>query len=226
MPLCDRQSPARFTSSGNTIRRALLSGLLGLAFPVVARAQAPTVREIRSLPGSSLTIRGSTTIGASWHCASTDIVALVLVADRADERSMARADVRGVTIRVPVAGLRCRNGAMERAMNHALKADSDSGARVISGRFEVRDEPAPQGASDLDLVGTLRVAGSERSVSLHSLVTALADSSMSVHSEVPLSLADFGIEPPRVLFGAVRARDAITIEVDLRYAAPAARLPR
>lgn len=184
-----------------------------------AAAQMTATHDLQSLPGSTLSIRGSTTIGASWQCASTDIVAVVSIADRPADHAASLPDVRTVTIRVPVAGLHCQNGAMEGAMTHALKADSDSAAQVISGRFEARDDTLPRGAGAMELTGTLRVAGADRAVSLHSVVVAAADGSISVHSELPLTLSSFGIAPPRLLFGMVRARDAVTIEVDLRFAA-------
>ncbi len=222
---CDRElyGHAFPPSFGDAITHRHLLVLLGLLFSSQARAQATPIHEVHSLPGSSLTIRGSTSIGASWHCTSTDVTAVVDVAERSGHNA-AVPDVRGVSILVPVAGLHCQNGAMDRAMTHALKVDRDTSARVISGRFTVGETVAAR-ADQVNLVGALRVAGAERTVSLNSLVTRLADGSMSVHSELPLSLAAFGIAPPKLLFGTVRARDAITIDVDLRYAGPVATPP-
>jgi hypothetical protein len=107
---------------------------------------------------------------------------------------------------------------MERAMWQALKADRDTAARVIVGHFELRDGLPSSQSREVSLGGTLRVAGTERAIALRSVVTPLGDGSMSVRSEASLSLSTFGISPPRLLYGVVRARDAVTIEVDLRYA--------
>jgi hypothetical protein len=126
-------------------------------------------------------------------------------------------DVRGVTIEVPVSALRCQSGPMERSMRRALKADRDTAALNISGRFEIPDDVAPPRVGERLLVGALRVAGAERIVSLSARIVYETDGSMRVRSVVPLTLTEFGITPPRVLFGAVRARDAISVEVDLRY---------
>lgn len=104
-------------------------------------------------------------------------------------------------------------------MWQALKADRDTAARVIVGHFELRDALPNSRTREVNLSGTLRVAGTERDVELRSIVTPLTDGSMSVHSEASLSLSAFGISPPRVLLGFVRARDAVTIEVALRYTA-------
>jgi hypothetical protein len=104
-------------------------------------------------------------------------------------------------------------------MWQALKADRDTAARVIVGHFELGDGLPTSQSRELNLAGTLRVAGTERVIALRSIITPLGDGSMSVHSEASLSLSAFAISPPRLLYGVVRARDAVIIEVDLRYTA-------
>ncbi len=102
-------------------------------------------------------------------------------------------------------------------MRRALKADRDTAAVTISGRFEIADDMPPAGARERDLVGPLKVAGIERNVFLRAHIESGADGSLRVVSALPLTLTSFGITPPRVLFGAVRARDAVTVEVELHY---------
>lgn len=172
---------------------------------------------LHALPGSSLTIRGSTTIGAAWHCSARDIEARVAVAPASDSTRPDIPEIRGVVIHVPVSALRCQNGPMERAMRGALKVERDTAARNITGVFEIVEEFRPRDPAQPLLAGGLRVAGAERNVSLQPTIDVQADGSLHVRSVVPLQLTQFGITPPRVLFGAVRARDAVTVEVDLRY---------
>ena len=192
-------------------------GVALLVLPFGAGAQmSPMV--LPALAGSTLTIRGSTTVGARWHCMAAGVESRVAVAEREGQEMP---DVRGVTVHLPVSALRCQSGPMERAMRHALKADRDTAATTISGRFEIVDEFAPPRANQRDLVGALRVAGRERNVYLRAHVSFDGDGTMRVRSVVPLSLTAFEITPPRVLFGAVRARDAITVEVELLYRRPA-----
>jgi len=140
-----------------------------------------------------------------------------MVLDGAADGAAALPDVRSVIIGVPVSGLHCQSAAMDRAMRRVLRADRDTMGRVIVGRFELRDLVPNSHTGEVNLAGTLRVAAVERNIFLRSTVTRLLDGSIAVHSKVPLSLTSFGITPPRVLFGFVRARDAVTIEVDLRY---------
>ena len=201
---------------------ARFAGLfLALMVAAPAAAQAPPVvtEVLVALPGSALTIRGSTTVGARWHCRSDGMQSRVAVAPGRGT-SPADLEVRGVTVYVPVSALRCQSGPMERAMRRALRADRDTAAQSILGRFEVPDTIPPPRANEAQLVGGLRVAAVERGVFLRATVEPGANGTLRVRSEIPLTLSQFRIEAPRVLFGAVRARDAISVEVDLVFPAP------
>jgi hypothetical protein len=202
----------------NGFRAATRLLVAGCVISSAAGAQAPgtSMTVVSAAPGSSLTIRGSTTVGARWHCSANDVESHLAVAGN-ETSTQDLPDVRGVTVRVPVSALRCQSGPMERSMRRALKADRDSAALHISGRFEIADELPPAKPDERDLVGALRVAGTERNVFLRARIHQDADGSMRVVSAVPLTLTSFGITPPRVLFGAVRARDAVMVEVELRY---------
>lgn len=179
----------------------------------------PQARVLDALAGSSLTIRGSTTVGARWHCRSNSMQSRVAIAGDARPTTPVP-EVRGVTVYVPVSSLRCQSGPMERAMRHALRADRDTAAQHITGRFEVPDTIPVRHPNEAHLVGALRVAGVERGVFLHASVAPEADGTLRVRSRIPLALSQFRIDAPRVLFGAVRARDAISVEVDLRFPPP------
>ena len=196
---------------------------LALAFAVIPSAarnphllhaqEAPHVLE--ALPGSTLSIRGSTSVGAPWHCTASRVSARVAVVAAVD--SQALPDVRGIALHVPVSALRCQSGMMERQMRKTIRADVDTAAHYISGRFDIQDGAAPPSANQRFLYGAIKVAGTERNIFLNVTIDRLADGALHARSRVPLALTDFGMVPPRVLFGIVRARDAVVVEVDLRY---------
>ena len=171
----------------------------------------------RVASAGAFTIRGGTTVGKSWSCRAPNLLSRVAVAPPDHSRTRPEIpQIRGVMIHVPVSALKCQNGMMERAMRHALRADRDTAAQHISGIFEIYDEVMPVDPREAHLAGALRVAGSHRNVFLRASIEPRADA-LHVRSVVPLTLSSFGIEPPRVLFGAVRARDAVTVEVELKY---------
>lgn len=167
---------------------------------------------IRAAPGSTLTIRGSTTIGARWSCTARDVWASALAQRSTDLGADA---VRSVTVIVPVRSLKCQSGPMDRAMLKAMRADAE-GNNAIVGSFTAR--PTSDGHPDhAHLDGSLTVAGVEQSVSMEFAVQQADTSTLRVQSSLPLTLSQFRIVAPRVLFGAVRARDAIAVEVNLLF---------
>lgn len=193
--------------------------------PLAAQnSQPPSLDVLEALPGSTLTIRGSTTIGARWSCRATGIEARVAVAG-VPLHPVPIPDVRGVSIHVRVSALRCQSTLMERSMRHAMRADRDTAARYVRGRFEIYDDVRPEHPHEAHLAGALRAAGVERNVFLRARVTPQPGGGLHVESVVPMTLSAFHIEPPRVLWGAVRARDAITVEVSLRFPAPGVAKP-
>ena len=186
--------------------------------PSVARdlhAQQPPV-VLEALPGSTLTIRGSTSVGAPWHCVASDVTARVAVVPQSAD-SAALPDVRGIALHVPVSSLKCQSGLMERQMRKTIRADVDTAAQHISGRFDIQDETKPPKENQRFLYGPIMVAGTERNIFFNVTVDRVDDGTLHARSRVPLALTDFGMVPPRVLFGIVRARDAVIVEVDLRY---------
>jgi hypothetical protein len=168
---------------------------------------------LHAKPGSTLTIRGSTTIGANWHCRATNVVATAIMND--STVSADAHEVRWVSVIVPISALRCQSGPMERAMRKAMRAESDPTQR-IEGQFAT-DPGRPPESRAAHLAGTLTVTGVTQNVVLSADVERRPEGMLRVRSSVPLTLSAFRITPPRVLFGAIRARDAISVEVDLVF---------
>lgn len=191
-----------------TLVTLLVSGMLGQMTP-----RSDTALAINARGGSTLTIRGSTTIGARWHCTATDIKATAIMKDGA--LSIDAHEVMWVSVDVPVWKLRCQSGPMERAMRKAMRAERDS-ASSIAGHFAT-DPGRPEATRAAYLAGTLTVTGVTRNVTLRAEAERLPDGTLRVFSTVPLTLSGFRIAAPRVLFGAVRARDAISVEVNLLF---------
>ena len=189
----------------------ILAVLLSAARHLPAQDDA---RVLEALPGSTLTIRGSTSVGAPWHCTATNVTARV-AAVATD--SQALPDVRGIALYVPVSALKCQSGMMERQMRKTIRADVDTAAHHISGRFDIQDDASAPAPNQRFLYGAIKVAGTERNIFLNVTIDRQPDGTLHARSRVPLALTDFGMVPPRVLFGIVRARDAVVVEVDLRY---------
>jgi polyisoprenoid-binding protein YceI len=96
-----------------------------------------------------------------------------------------------------------------------MRADRDT-AIMIAGHFAT-DPGRPEATRAAHLAGTLTVTGVTQNVALEAETERLPDGALRVSSHLPLTLSGFRITPPRVLFGAIRARDAISVEVNLVF---------
>jgi polyisoprenoid-binding protein YceI len=65
--------------------------------------------------------------------------------------------------------------------------------------------------------GTLTVGGSAKPVELEVDGEQLQDGSFRVTGKKLVKMTDFGIEPPRAMFGTIRSGDAVTIEFDVTF---------
>lgn len=197
------------------VRAWLCVLLLPVSGAAVAQPVHGTTVPLWALPGSTLTIRGSTTIGAHWSCVATDINAVAGLDPSA--HALTAEAVRTVHVNVLVFALRCQSPAMDRAMRKAMRADRDSNSAIV-GTFAARMGRDTHQASDEHLDGALIVAGVIKSVVFDVIGERMSDSVYRVQCSVPLTLSDFKIDPPGTLFGLIRSRDSIAVEVDMRFA--------
>src|SRR5712671_3389152 len=144
------------------LRSGLVVVLLGSS--LATRGQYPGVdtRDLHALSGSTLTIRGSTTIGAHWSCTASDVASTATL--RVGTHGFSPEGMETVSIAVPVFSLRCQSAAMERAMRKAMRADNDSTSAIV-GNFSASNIGIHHDNA-MHLDGALTVAGERRTVVL------------------------------------------------------------
>lgn len=120
---------------------------------------------------------------------------------------------------VPIASLDCGNRAMERDVHKALRAgeypdiafkfDSVSDAKIFPGadgdpvRYRLR------------VHGQLRLAGSSRDVEISVVGLREGEDRFRLYGKLPVTMSEFGIQPPVALFGLIKARDQLTVAITL-----------
>jgi len=165
-------------------------------------------------PDSRLWLEGSSNV-RDWRCDATSLDASIDLDDAAYEGAASIDRLRGVQVRVPAYALTCGRSQMDNIMYKALRADGEPDCRQIVGKFDVvMREP---GASEHSLVmqGTLRVAGRERIVRVPVEVQQQRDGSLRAQGALPILMTDYGISPPKALFGVLRTENRIVVKFDL-----------
>jgi len=195
----------------NSLRLALAS--LGLC---AVATHAQSVR-VAARPDSKLWLEGTSNL-RGWSCRAATLDAWVTASDRLDvDASSVVSQLENVTVRVPVESLKCGNGRMDRGLYKALAAD-DPRARFITGQFNVMTSSAQPGAS-LRTIGTVTVAGREKTLGVDVRTHRAADGSIVAEGTVPVLMTDFGIAPPTAFFGALRTGNRVVVRFELHVPA-------
>lgn len=209
--------------------------LLPLLAAVLAAVPA-TAADTRLIAGvgSAVVLDGSSNV-TEWQCRGTSMDALMIVPtspehlnaviDRIEDGNIGvwmanpasgRFAVPSFRLRVPAAAFRCGNRVMESDMRRALKAGRH---RNVEFAFrELRsgiEHDIDHDVYRAQIAGALSLAGVTREIQLTVAAQRLSRTRFRVRAELPLKMTDFGVTPPTALFGAVKARDALTVRFDL-----------
>ncbi len=159
--------------------------------PIVALAVL-----LAALPAAAgrLVLEGSSNL-APWRCSST-----VGTFGR-DE------------LRVPVSAIRCGNRQMERDLRRSLRADEYPDIEFRLGALP----PIPPGRERFTATihGVLSLAGASKDVALRVDAERLDVARYRLSARLPLRMTDFAITPPTALFGMIRARDELVVQLEM-----------
>ena len=107
-------------------------------------------------------------------------------------------------IAVPAATLSSPKEGLDKNMHKALKVTQHPEIRFRLSRLEAAAAGALKG------VGTLRIAGVEREITL-ALQTQRSDAGLIVTGQAPLLMTDYGIDPPKAMLGMLKTDPKVTV---------------
>jgi polyisoprenoid-binding protein YceI len=114
---------------------------------------------------------------------------------------------------VPVRSIKCGSGKMDDNLYKALKADDAPQISYILGSFDV--QPGADDSYTLKTVGSLTIAGTQKTVNMDVTTKRLADGSLRAEGELPLLMTDFGVKPPTALLGTLRTSNEVKVKFEL-----------
>ena len=191
------------------MKRYFTSLALTALFTIAGSASAQSIR-LAVAPDSKLWVEGGSNLHG-WSCKASSIDAMIDV-DEAFLKSASPTQLKKVQVKVPVRNLKCGHGGMDGNLYKALKADESPDISYVLSSFDV----VPAGdAFTVKSVGTLKIAGAEKTVNMDVSATKLADGSIRADGELPLLMTDFGVKPPTAMFGTLRTDNKITVKFSL-----------
>ncbi len=212
------------------MRTALLVSMLFVA----SAAHASEATRLTAGAASAVVLEGSSNV-TDWRCRGTSIDARMIVAtspdhineviDRIEDGNVGvwmSNPSRGsfpppeFNLTIPVTTFRCGNRVMESDMRRALKADTHPAVRfsfrALRGGIQ---HDLDSGLYHAAISGDLTLAGVTRTIHLTVSAQRLSRTLFRIRAELPLRMTDFDVTPPSALFGAIRARDNLTVHFDL-----------
>ncbi|MFL5615250.1 MAG: YceI family protein [Gemmatimonadaceae bacterium] len=194
-------------------KRYLTSLALTALFTFAGSAQAQSIR-LAVGPESKLWIEGGSNLH-DWSCKATSIDAVINV-DEAFLKSPNASPtlLKTVEVKVPVRSLKCGHGGMDNNLYKALKAGDSPDISYVMGTFEVI-AGATSDSFTVKTVGALKIAGTEKPLTMDVVASRLADGSVRAEGALPLLMTDFGITPPTALLGTLRTDNKITVKFSL-----------
>lgn len=201
---------------------------------IASTASAAEATRLTAGPSSVVILDGSSNV-ADWRCSGTTIDAEMVIAtsaarvndviDRIEDGNigvwmatpeLGRFPAPDFDLRIPVTTFRCGNRVMESDMREALKANRhpDVAFSFRELRGGIRHD-LDTGLYHAAITGDLTLAGVTRTIDLDVSAQRLSRTKFRVRAVLPLRMTDFGITPPSALFGAIRARNSLTVRFDL-----------
>lgn len=187
----------------------------GLAIAaLVATSGALNAQSVRlvAAPESKLLVEGGSNLH-DWHCQATAIDAQIDADAAILKAAPAPAILQKVSVKVPVRSIKCGSGKMDDNLYKALKADDAPQISYILGTFEV--QPGEGDSYTLKTVGSLTIAGTQKTVNMDVTTKRLADGTLRAEGELPLLMTDFGVKPPTAIFGTLRTKNEVKVKFEL-----------
>ena len=122
--------------------------------------------------------------------------------------------IEAFEIAIPAASLSSPKAGLDKNMWKALKTDQFDTITFALKRLEPGASP-----NAMKAVGTLRIAGVDREVTL-ALTTERRDGTLAVKGSLPLLMTDYGIKPPVAMLGMLKTDPKVTVTFETVLSVP------
>jgi polyisoprenoid-binding protein YceI len=163
---------------------------------------------------SLLQVSGTSTVHA-WTCGVETFEGAIEADPAAAPASSLVEALTRVQVTVPIAGLECRNGTMNKKAHEALGGKSHPTIQYALTSARVASIDA-DGWTVLDTAGRLTIGGAERPIQMLVRGLALPDGRYRFTGSVSVKMSDFDVKPPTAMLGTMRTGDAVDIEFDVQ----------
>ncbi|NNM89217.1 MAG: YceI family protein [Phycisphaerae bacterium] len=187
-------------------------------------AAMPTTRYLAAPSGSSLIIKGTSTLH-DWSVKTTALSGGAVLAQRRTAAGKAVFQLRSIHLTIVVKSLKSsEGGGMDDTMYDALNRRQHPVITYHLTKASLINAPAGRSTPCVfNTTGTLMVNGVARTIHLPLQVQRLKSGGLTITTEIQLKMTTFGVKPPTAMFGIIHSGDAIKITATWRLKASARR---
>jgi polyisoprenoid-binding protein YceI len=195
------------------MRKTLLTIAALATAATSAGAQSASAIRLRLLPGTELTISGTSNVH-DFHCKTNKINAYIDV-DPGYTKDLTKVTrpIVSVKVNIAVKSLSCGNKKMDENMYATLKADQNQLIKYRLSGYDILNGSATGFAAKTN--GTLTILGKDKTVAMKVDATRLAEGKATAEGEETLLMSDFGITPPSFMFGTMRVGNEVKVRFNL-----------
>ena len=155
--------------------------------------------------GSSIAVDGTSNVH-DWSCDAGQFMA-----SAAGEASGATlTSLTALRVTVTPANMDCGNGAMDKNLRKATGT-----APIVYALTSATVGGARNGTFPINVQGRLTMHGTTRSVAITAQGKSLGGNRFQVTGSVPVTMSDYGIDPPTAMLGTMRTGDRATVRFNV-----------
>ncbi len=186
-----------------------------LALAAALALLAPLTRaQLVLQPAGSLRVLGDSTLH-KWDSTATAVTMTFTLNDGAPAAladAIKASAVKGMEVRIPVAGLKSGESGLDKNLRKTMMDDKYPDVVYKLSKYELGKPEG--GVVAAKTSGELTIAGQTRTVPID-VEFRLGPDGAAVKGEYTLKMSDYGIKPPTLMLGAIKVRDPVTIRFDL-----------
>jgi polyisoprenoid-binding protein YceI len=193
-----------------------LLSILAAAAAVASQAGAQQSVRLALLPGSTLQVEGTSTMHG-FTCKTDQMEAYIDVdpAFRMKQLTEVSHPIVKTRVVIPVKSLKCGEGKMNDNMYSTLQADKNPTITYVLSTYSLEGNSTAT-AFGASTEGVLTIVGKDKTIAMPLKVTRLADGAASATGTANLLMTDFGIKPPKFMFGALRVGNAVKVSFNIK----------
>jgi polyisoprenoid-binding protein YceI len=193
----------------NLIRSSRTLLVPTILFAFIFTASSANAQTHYHFTSNKMVIEGTSNIH-DWSMQSSSATGTAVITTNP---SNAVTELGNVSFSVPVETLKSDKSGLDKNAYKALKTDKFKA--IAFNAVKTTITPAGGNNYNISSTGKLSISGVARDVVITATGIMAGDKSLNIKGAYKLKMTDFSVEPPSLMFGAIKTADEVTLKYDI-----------